>query len=127
MEYLRAYGSSLLASQHGHSLTGFAEITLSVLQTRDALARCAFEAFELCHEVARRVGSARLKPRTNVLQDGITYAEARFSPVLHLQRGLSLEDVMQSVEVGRQRAERELGIRGECTRQPPCMLSALTV
>ncbi len=69
-------------------------ITLSVLQTRSALARCSFEAFELCHG------------------DGVSYVEGRFCPSLHLQRGLSPEAVLEAVLEGGRRAERELaGLR----------------
>ena len=55
-------------------LRGF-EITNRVLQEREALTRCFFEVCE------------------DALNDGIAYVEVRFSPILHTEKGLSLQQV----------------------------------
>lgn len=69
-------------------------ITLSVMQSPQALTRVSYEAFHLCHS------------------DGILYAEARFSPALHTRRGLSYDQILAAVDDGRLQAERQLGIKG---------------
>lgn len=74
-------------------LTGERQITLSVLQTRSALERCSFEAFELCRE------------------DGVSYVEGRFCPALHGQRGLSPEAALEAVLEGSRRAQAAPGLR----------------
>jgi adenosine deaminase len=56
--------------------------TVGVMQTRDALARVARECAE------------------DLAEDGIVYAEVRFAPELHLERGLSLDEVVESVQEG---------------------------
>ena len=64
-----------------HYLEGFAHTT-AVMQTRDQLERVASEtAYDLA-------------------LDGVVYAEIRFAPELHLLRGLSLDEVVQSVLAG---------------------------
>jgi adenosine deaminase len=62
-------------------LEGFAH-TVAVMQTRDALERVARECAE------------------DLAADGIVYAEIRFAPELHLQRGLSLPEVVEAVLAG---------------------------
>jgi adenosine deaminase len=56
--------------------------TVGVMQTRDALARVARECAE------------------DLADDGVVYAEVRFAPELHLERGLSLDEVVESVQEG---------------------------
>jgi len=56
--------------------------TVGVMQERDALVRVAAECAE------------------DLAADGIVYAEVRFAPELHTERGLSLEDVVDSVLEG---------------------------
>ena len=72
-------------------LRGFAH-TISVMQTEEAIERVAFECGE------------------DLARDGVVYAEVRYAPVFHIERGLNLEQVVQSVERGFERAERERGI-----------------
>ncbi len=72
-------------------LEGFAH-TIAVMQTREALERVAFEFIEDMHH------------------DGVVYAEARFAPVFHTQRGLSLDEVVQAVLVGLRRGGEQYGI-----------------
>lgn len=72
-------------------LEGFA-VTIAVLQTEEALERAAFEALE------------------DFAREGVVYAELRFHPGYHTQRGLTLEEVMEAVAAGCRRAEEAHGI-----------------
>ena len=56
--------------------------TVGVMQTRDALIRVAAECAE------------------DLAADGIVYAEVRFAPELHVERGLSLDQVVEAVLEG---------------------------
>jgi adenosine deaminase len=56
--------------------------TVGVMQTREALARVARECAE------------------DLADDGVVYAEVRFAPELHLERGLGLDDVVEAVQEG---------------------------
>jgi adenosine deaminase len=56
--------------------------TVGVMQTRGALARVARECAE------------------DLAADGIVYAEVRYAPEQHLERGLSLEEVVDAVQEG---------------------------
>src|ERR1700690_2429041 len=59
-------------------LAGFAH-TVGVMQTKDALARVAREC------------------AADLSADGVVYAEVRFAPELHTERGLALATVVESV------------------------------
>lgn len=69
-------------------LRGFAH-TIAVMQTEEALERVAFECGE------------------DLARDGVVYAEVRYAPVFHVQRGLNLEQVVDAVGRGLARAERQ--------------------
>ncbi len=69
------------------------EITLSVLQTREALMRTAYELAEDC------------------AAENVKYVEVRYSPLLHLEEKLKLPEVVESVNAGLKKAERDFGIR----------------
>jgi len=56
--------------------------TVGVMQSRDALYRVAAECAE------------------DLAADGIVYAEVRFAPELHVEQGLSLDDVVDAVVAG---------------------------
>src|ERR1700747_3117720 len=56
--------------------------TVAVMQTRDALIRVAAECAE------------------DLAADGVVYAEVRFAPELHLERDLSLDEVVEAVLEG---------------------------
>jgi len=56
--------------------------TVAVMQTRDALARVAAEC------------------AADLADDGVVYAEVRFAPELHTERGLSLDQVVEAVLEG---------------------------
>ena len=68
-----------------HSLDLYLETfehTVGVMQTKDALIRTAAECAE------------------DLAADGVVYAEVRFAPELHLNGGLSLDEVVESVLEG---------------------------
>ena len=73
-------------------LEGF-EHTTAVMQTAEALERVAYEFIEDMHE------------------DGVVYAEVRFAPVFHTQRGLSPDEVVAAVTRGLARGEARYGVR----------------
>ena len=58
------------------------EHTVGVMQTKDALVRVAAECAE------------------DLADDGVVYAEVRFAPELHIQGGLTLDEVVTSVQEG---------------------------
>ncbi len=75
-------------------LEGFAH-TLAVMQTKDQIERVASEtAFDLA-------------------MDGVVYAEIRFAPELHQQRGLRLDEVVESVLAGFAHGTAQARARGK--------------
>jgi adenosine deaminase len=66
-------------------------VTVSVMQREEALERIAFEAME------------------DAAAERVLYLETRFAPVLHLQEGLNLEAVVESVLKGLERGRRATG------------------
>ena len=80
-----------------HSLEEYLErftVTLSVLQTADALERVAYELAE------------------DAAADGVRYIEVRYAPVLNVQRGLSLGEAVEAPLRGLARAEQDHGTVG---------------
>lgn len=73
-------------------LRGFS-VTLSVLQTPEALYRAAYELAE------------------DAAAENIRYMEVRYSPILHTQKGLKLTEISEAVIAGLRAAEREFPIR----------------
>lgn len=73
-------------------LRGFA-ITLSVMQTDEALARIAYELAEDAHA------------------ENVRYMEVRYAPMLHTQRGLPLSRVVEAVLEGLTKAREDFGIK----------------
>lgn len=71
-------------------LEGFG-ITVPLMQTQEALERCAFELIEDVHS------------------DNVIYTEVRFAPNLHLQGGLHAEAVMEAVLAGLARGSETFG------------------
>lgn len=69
------------------------DITLSVLQTEEALYRVAYELAEDC------------------AKENVRYLEVRYSPMLHTQRGLPLTTIVEAVLQGLRAGERDFGIR----------------
>ncbi len=72
-------------------LAGFAH-TVAVMQTRDAIERVAAESAE------------------DLAADGIVYAEVRFAPEQHLERGLTLDEVVAAALAGMRRGAAGSGI-----------------
>lgn len=69
------------------------EITLSVMQTPDSLERIAFELIE------------------DVSKENVRYIEIRYSPILHLKKGMTPADSIDAVKKGLRRAEKEFGVK----------------
>jgi len=69
------------------------KITGAVLQSKETLERAAYE---LCEDAAR---------------ENVIYMEIRFAPLLHIQQGLSPNQVIESVLAGMHRAEEAYPIR----------------
>ncbi|OQA13295.1 MAG: Aminodeoxyfutalosine deaminase [bacterium ADurb.Bin363] len=68
------------------------DITSSVLQDCDSLERVAYE---LCEDASK---------------ENVRYMEIRFAPILHTNKGMSLEDVTTSVLKGMEKAEKTFDI-----------------
>src|SRR5690625_7981304 len=63
------------------------------MQSRESLARIAYELAEDC------------------ARENVRYVEVRYGPVLRTEEGLSLEEVNDAVLDGLRQAERDFGIR----------------
>ncbi|MFI1257311.1 adenosine deaminase [Streptomyces netropsis] len=72
--------------------------TCAVMQTREALVRVAAECAE------------------DLAEDGVVYAEVRYAPEQHLERGLSLEEVVEAVNEGFREGERRAKANGHRIR-----------
>jgi adenosine deaminase len=81
--------------------------TVGVMQSRDALIRVARECAE------------------DLADDGVVYAEVRFAPELHIEKGLTLDEVVEAVLEGfRQGSEgRDITVRVLCTAMRTAALS----
>ncbi len=89
---LRRFLSGLTS---GVSLTRYLkafDLTLKVLQEREALERAAFELAEDAHG------------------EQVRYMEVRYCPALHTRHGLSMEETVEAVTVGLERARLRYGI-----------------
>ncbi|MDQ7052854.1 MAG: adenosine deaminase [candidate division KSB1 bacterium] len=69
------------------------DITLSVLQTEEALRRTAYELAE------------------DAAAENIRYMEVRYSPILHQEKGLDLNTIVDAVLDGLHEAEKKFNIR----------------
>ncbi len=72
--------------------------TCAVMQTRDALVRVAAECAE------------------DLAADGVVYAEVRYAPEQHLERGLTLDEVVEAVNEGFREGERRAKENGDRIR-----------
>jgi len=70
------------------------DLPLSVMQTAEGIERISFEVFE------------------DAAKENVKYLEVRFGPMLHLEQGLTLEQVFDSVVAGMKRAEAMYDIKG---------------
>ncbi|MGM0508005.1 MAG: adenosine deaminase [Fusobacteriota bacterium] len=68
------------------------QLPIKVMQTKENIERISFELLE---DLANR---------------NYIYVEVRFSPVLHMEKGLSLDEVVESVLKGMEKAKNEYGI-----------------
>jgi adenosine deaminase len=66
--------------------------TVAVMQTRESIERVAAECAE------------------DLGADGVVYAEIRFAPELHIERGLSLDEVVEAVLAGFERGSAASGL-----------------
>lgn len=88
----------LVCGSHTRNLTDYLrgfDITLKVLQTEEGLRRAAYELVQ------------------DMASENVWYAEVRFSPILHTQKGLSLGRIIESVLEGLKEGEKQFGTR--CT------------
>jgi adenosine deaminase len=69
------------------------DVTLSVMQTYDALVRTAYELAE------------------DAAKENVRYMEVRYSPILHQQKGLTLHAIVQAVLEGLAQAEKKFDIK----------------
>jgi len=69
------------------------DITLAVMQEKEALSRIAFE---LAEDAAR---------------ENVWYLEVRFSPVLHLHKGLRYSEIVDAILLGLEKARRQYHIK----------------
>lgn len=80
-------------------------LPISVMQSRKALKRVAYELMQ------------------DAANENVKYIEIRFAPVFHMKKGLSLEEVIESVLSGINVAEKEFDIKGNlilsCLRNMP--------
>ncbi len=72
-------------------LQGF-EHTTAVMQTKEALQRCAYEMME------------------DMRKDGVCYVETRFAPVFHVNKSLYPEDAVLAVLEGLEKGKRDFGV-----------------
>lgn len=72
-------------------LQGF-EHTCAVMQTKESLTRTAYEMME------------------DMKNDGVCYVETRFAPVLHTQKGLYHEEIIEAVLEGLERGKQDFGV-----------------
>ena len=69
------------------------KITLSVMQTPDSLERCSYELIE------------------DVSRENVRYIEIRYSPILHIEKGMTMEESVEAVQRGLIRGQKEFGVR----------------
>ncbi len=89
--------TELIAPAHCDSLVTYIErfdLPISILQTKDALRRVAYELME------------------DAADENVKYIEIRFAPQQHLENGLSLDDVISSVLEGIKKGEACYDIKG---------------
>ena len=69
------------------------KITLSVMQTPESLERCSYELIE------------------DVSRENVQYIEIRYSPILHIDKGMTMEESVEAVQRGMIRGQKEFGVR----------------
>ncbi|WP_461536887.1 adenosine deaminase [Spongorhabdus nitratireducens] len=71
-------------------------LPVAVMQTAEAIERITFELYE------------------DAAQENVKYLEVRFGPLLHMQQGLTLDQIIDSVVKGIKKAEQQYDIHGNC-------------
>lgn len=66
---------------------------LAIMQTEENLERIIYELLE------------------DMSKENILYSEIRFAPTLHMEQGLSMEEIIESILKGKTRAEKEYNIK----------------
>ena len=69
------------------------KITLSVMQTPESLEQCSYELIE------------------DASKENIRYIEIRYSPFLHINKGMTMEESVEAVQRGLIRGQKEFGVR----------------
>lgn len=69
------------------------DITLSVMQDEESISRVSYELVEDC------------------ANENVWYIEVRFSPILHMQKGLTLHKVVDAVLRGLHEGEKKFGVK----------------
>ena len=81
------------------------DVPIKIMQNKENIKRIAFELFE------------------DAAKENVKYMEIRFAPLLHLDKGLSIEEVIESVISGMKKAEESYDIHGNiilsCMRTMP--------
>jgi adenosine deaminase len=90
-ELARWFHASAASGSLALYLRGFAH-TIAVMQTPEAIERVAYECGE------------------DLARDGVVYAESRYAPIFSMTRGLSLQQIVDAVGRGFERAERRYPI-----------------
>lgn len=98
----------LIAPMECTSLAEYLErfaIPVAVMQSKESLRRIAYELMQ------------------DASRENVKYMEVRFAPLLHTEKGLTTEEVIESVLNGMKDAEREFDIKGNlilsCLRHMP--------
>ncbi|MGL5417612.1 MAG: adenosine deaminase [Clostridium sp.] len=87
----------LMVSEDCTSLVEYLErfqLPLKLMQTKKSLERITYELME------------------DAAKENIKYIEIRFAPILHIEKGLSLKEIIESVIKGLKRGEEDFGIKG---------------
>ena len=90
-ELARWFHASAASGSLALYLRGFAH-TIAVMQSPESIERVAYECGE------------------DLARDGVVYAESRYAPIFSTARGMSLQDVVDAVARGFERAESRYGI-----------------
>ena len=69
------------------------DITLSVMQTPQALSRTAYELIE------------------DVAKENVRYIEIRYSPILHTEKGMTMGETVEAVRNGLKRGQKDFGVK----------------
>jgi adenosine deaminase len=108
-EYLESFNSPAGAPSLGDILS-YARREIELMQTEESLRLVTLDLFE------------------QLQRDNIVYAEIRFAPLLHTEKGLSAEDVVSVVEAAVQTASQKNGIEARlllCTLRSFCEAQSL--